>query len=67
MTHVRSHPHDGVQGGPLVAVHGPVAGREVRVLKQLTPVPAQPLDVLVVGLAQLPLQAPVHRPISEIK
>ena len=50
-----SHPHDGVQGWPLVAVHRPVAGREVRVLKQLTPVPAQPLDVLVVSLTQPPL------------
>ena len=61
------HPHDGVQGWPLVAVHRPVAGREVRVLKQLAPVPAQPLDVLVVGLPQPPLQTPVHRPVSEIE
>ena len=63
---MRPHPHDGVEGRPLVAVHRPVAGGEVRVLEQLAPVPAQPLDVLVVGLAQLPLQTPVHRPVSEI-
>ena len=63
---MRSHPKDGVEGGLLVAVHRLVAGGEVRVLKQLAPVPAKPLDVLVIGLAEPPLQTAVHRPVSKI-
>ena len=43
------HPHDGVQGGLLVAVDRLVPGEEVRVLEQLTPVPTQALDVLQHG------------------
>ena len=66
VTYVRPHPHDGMQGWALVAVHCLVAWGKVRVLKQLAPVPTQPLDVLVVCLAQPPLQAPVHRPVSAI-
>ena len=87
VTYVRPHPHDGVQGRALVAVHRLVAWRKVCVLEQLTnekrvlghviridqseaiihlaPVPTQPLDVLIVCLAQPSLQAPVHRPVSE--
>ena len=44
-----SHPHDGVEGGLLVAVDRLVPGEEVRVLEQLTPVPTQALDVLQHG------------------
>ena len=40
-----------------------VAGWEVGVLEQLAAVSAEPLDVLVVGLPQLPLEAPVHGPV----
>ena len=40
-----------------------VGGREVGVLEQLAAVSAESLDVLVVGLPQLPLEAPVHRPV----
>ena len=64
---MRSEPGDGVERRLLVLVDGPVVGGEVGVLEELAAVAAQPLDVLVVGLPQLPLQAPVHRPVSEIK
>ena len=42
-----------------------VTGREIRVLEELTAVSTESLDVLVVCLTQPPLQAPVHRPVSE--
>ena len=60
---MRPHPDYRVEGGLLVTVDGLVAGREVGVLEQLAPVPAEPLDVLVVGLAELPLETPVHGPV----
>ena len=62
-TYMGPHPDYGMKGGLLVTVYRLIAGREVRVLEQLAPVPAQSLDVLVVGLAQLPLETPVHGPV----
>ena len=49
----------------LVTVDRLVTGREIRVLEELTAVSTESLDVLVVCLPQLPLQTPVHRPVSE--
>ena len=60
---MRSHPNYGMEGRFLVTVYCLVAGGEVGVLEQLAAVSAEPLDVLVVGLAQLPLEAPVHGPV----
>ena len=62
-THMRSHPNYGMKGRFLVTVYRLVAGGEVGVLEQLAAVSAESLDVLVVGLAQLPLEAPVHGPV----
>ncbi len=62
---MRSQPGDGMQRGLLVLVDRPVVGREVDVLEQLSAVPAQPLDVLVVGLLEPPLKRAVHRPVPE--
>ena len=53
-----------MERGLLLFVDGPVGGLEVRVLEQLTPVPTEALDVLVVGLLQAALEAPVHGPVS---
>ena len=47
-----SHPDNGAERRFLVAVYCPVVGGKVLVFKQLTPVSAQSLDVLEVGLAQ---------------
>ena len=49
----------------LAGVDGLADRGEVRVLEEGPPVPAQPLDVLVVGLLQPALKTPVHRPVSE--
>ena len=62
-THMRSHPNYGMEGRFLVTVYCLIAGGEVGVLEQLAAVSAESLDVLVVGLAQLPLEAPVHGPV----
>ena len=66
-TYMGPHPDYGMKGGLLVTVYRLVAGGEVRVLEQLAAVSAESLDVLVVGLAQLPLEAPVHGPVPEHK
>ena len=49
----------------LAGVDGLADRGEVRVLEEGPPVPAQPLDVLVVGLLQPALKTPVPRPVSE--
>ena len=60
---MRSEPGDGVERRLLVLVDGAVVGGEVCVLEELAAVATEPLDVLVVGLLQPPLQRPVHRPV----
>ena len=60
---MRSEPGDGMEGRLLVLVDGAVVGGEVGVLEELAAVSTEPLDVLVVGLLQPPLQRPVHRPV----
>ena len=66
MAHMRPEPGDGVERRLLVLVDGAVVGGEVGVLEELPAVAAQPLDVLVVGLLQPPLQRAVHRPVPTI-
>ncbi len=56
-----------MQRGLLVLIDGPVVAGEVGVLEKLPAVSAQPLDVLVVGLLQPPLQAAVHRPVPAMR
>ena len=63
-TYMRSHPDYRMESRFLAGVDCFVAGRKVSVFKQLTPVSAQSLDVLIVCLAQLPLQRPVHGPVA---
>ena len=60
---MRPHPRDGMERGLLLLVDGPVGRLEIRVLKQLAPIPTEPLDVLVVGLLEATLQTAIHRPI----
>ena len=62
-TYMRPHPRDGMERGLLLLVDGPVGRLEIRVLKQLAPIPTEPLDVLVVGLLEATLQTAIHRPI----
>ena len=66
IAHMRPEPGDGVERRLLVLVDGAVVGGEVGVLEELPAVAAQPLDVLVVGLLQPPLQRAVHRPVPAI-
>merc|ERR1719507_133779 len=60
---VRPHPKDGMESWLLVTVDRLVARGEVLVFKQLAAISTKAFDVLVVCLAQLPLQAPIHRPV----
>ena len=62
-TYMRSHPDYGVESRFLVTVNRLVRGGEVRILKELAAISAESLDVLVVCLAQLPLETPVHGPV----
>ena len=62
-SHVGPEPCDWVERRLPAPVDGPGGGGEVGVLEELPPVPAEALDVLVVGLLQAPLEAAVHGPV----
>ena len=65
-THMRSQPNDWMQIWLFAFEEGFVCRLKVGVFEELTSISAQPLYVLVVGLLEPPLQAPIHSPVPAI-
>ena len=62
-----SQPNDGTEGRFLVPINGSIGWWEIRIFEKLTPVAAQPFDMLIIRLLESTLQAPIHCPVSNMK
>ena len=62
-----SQPNDGTEGGFLVPINGSIGWWEIWIFEKLTPVSAQPFDMLIICLLESTLQAPIHCPVSNMK